>query len=279
MALLDLKHINITYHVGPKNVYAVQDANLAIEPQDAVGIVGESGSGKSTLAMGILQLLPDRVTTIEGEAIFEGVEWFHITGITPALSDALPAVTAEALAVCRRRGIPVYCDVNYRSALWTPERAGETMRALVRGIDTLIVNEEHAALLFGITSRKEREGDRLTDIAEHLTEEYGIRRVALTLRLSESAEINTVSGALYENGTLCRSRPYRVPIVDRVGGGDAFSAGLIHGFLCGWDPARTVEFASAANAFKHSVHGDSLVASEEEVARLASSDGTVRMIR
>ncbi len=213
------------------------------------------------------------------EAILADADAFFFTGITPALSDNLPAVTQEALAVCKRRGIPVYCDVNYRSALWTPERAGETMRALVRGIDTLIVNEEHAALLFGITSEKDNENDRLREIAERLTGAYGIRRAALTLRLSESAEINTISGALYENGTLYRSRPYRVPIVDRVGGGDAFSAGLIHGALCGWDPARTVEFASAANAFKHSVHGDSLVADEEEIARLASSDGTVRMIR
>ena len=169
--------------------------------------------------------------------------------------------------------------MNYRSALWTAERAGEVMRSLVRGIDTLIINEEHAALLFGVTSGAGSEDDRLRDIAKRLTEAYGIRRVALTMRLSESAEINTVSGALWEGGELFRSRPYRVPIVDRVGGGDAFSAGLIHGTLRGWDPRRTVEFASAANAFKHSVHGDSLVASEEEIARLASSDGTVRMIR
>ena len=213
------------------------------------------------------------------ESILADADSFFFTGITPALSDALPAVTAEALAVCGRRGIPVYCDVNYRAALWTPERAGETMRALVRGIDTLVVNEEHAALLFGIRPEAADENDRLRQIAERLTDAYGIRRVALTLRLSESAEINTVSGVLYENGTLYRSRPYRVPIVDRVGGGDAFSAGLIHVTKRGWDPGRTVEFASAANAFKHSVHGDSLVASEDEIARLASSDGTVRMIR
>lgn len=212
------------------------------------------------------------------ERILRDADGFFFTGITPALSEALPGITTDALAVCRKHGIPVYCDVNYRSALWTAERAGKVMRSLVMGIDTLIINEEHAALLFGITGSGD-EDERLSEIARKLTEEYGVRRVALTLRLSESAEINTVSGVLFDGGKLYRSRAYRVPIVDRVGGGDAFSAGLIHGTMKGWDPARIVEFASAANAFKHSVHGDSLVASEGEIERLALSDGTVRMIR
>ena len=213
------------------------------------------------------------------DALLRDADAFFFTGITPALSDALPGIVGDALSVCGRRGIPVFCDVNYRSALWTAEEAGEVMRTLVRGVDTLVVNEEHAALLFGISSPAEDEEERLREIAGEIAEEYGVRRVAVTLRLSESAEINTVSGVLYEGGRLYRSRPYRVPIVDRVGGGDAFSAGLIHGTLHGWDPQHTVEFASAANAFKHSVNGDALIASEDEIERLASSDGTVRMIR
>ena len=215
------------------------------------------------------------------EAVLSDADAFFFTGITPALSDALPGIVSDALEVCRRRGIPVWCDVNYRSALWTAERAGEVMRSLVRGIDTLIVNEEHAALLFGISPEESEEdpGQRVSSVARRFCEEYGIRRIALTFRLSESSEVNTVSGALWDGHELIRSRDYRVPIVDRVGGGDAFSAGLLHGTLNGWDVRRTVEFAAAANAFKHSVRGDFLAASEEEVARLASSDGTVRMIR
>ncbi|MBO6052339.1 MAG: sugar kinase [Clostridia bacterium] len=225
------------------------------------------------------------------EALLADAEFFFFTGITPALSETLPSVTADALAVCRKRGIPVFCDVNYRPTLWPADRAGEVMRSLARGIDTLIVNEEHAALLFGVSADSSEGGTptpdegeddsaRLTEIAARLSEEYGIRRVALTLRRSESSEINTVSGVLYENGTLYRSRPYRVPIVDRIGGGDAFSAGLIHGARMGWDPGKTVEFASAANALKHSVHGDALIASAAEVGRLAdSADKAVRMIR
>ena len=213
------------------------------------------------------------------EKILDRADAFFFTGITPALSDALPGIVSDALEVCKKRGIPVYCDVNYRSALWSPERAGEVMRPLVSGIDTLIVNEEHAALLFGIAGEGEDQRERLESIARRFSADFGIRRIALTLRLSESSEINTVSGVLWDGEELRRSRDYRVPIVDRVGGGDAFSAGLIHGTLHGWDAARTVEFAAAANALKHSVRGDFLVASEEEVERLALSDGTVRMIR
>ena len=213
------------------------------------------------------------------ESILRGADAFFFTGITPALSDALPGIVGDALAVCRSRGIPVFCDVNYRPTLWSAERAGEVMRSLARGIDTLIVNEEHAALLFGVTGEGGDQEARLESAARRLAEEYGVRRIALTLRLSESSEINTVSGVLWDGERMLRSRDYRVPIVDRVGGGDAFSAGLIHGTLRGWDSARTLEFASAANALKHSVHGDFLVAAEDEVSRLASSDGTVRMIR
>ncbi len=214
------------------------------------------------------------------DRLLEGAEAFFFTGITPALSEALPGIVSDALAVCRKKGIPVFCDVNWRPTLWSAEKAGEVMRSLIRGIHTLVVNEEHAARLFGIVSDAEDENARLTQIASRFAEEYGVSRVALTMRLSESSEINTVSGALYENGTLFRSRAYRVPIVDRIGGGDAFSAGLIHGTLRGREPARTLEFAEAANALKHSIRGDALIASAEEVERLAdSADGTVRMIR
>lgn len=213
------------------------------------------------------------------EKILSGADAFFFTGITPALSDTLPGIVSDALDVCKKRGIPVWCDVNYRSALWSAESAGAVMRSLVRGIDTLIVNEEHADMLFGIRGEGEDPDARLSAMAQRFCSEYGIRRIALTFRLSESSEINTVSGALWVGGEMIRSRSYRVPIVDRVGGGDAFSAGLIHGTLHGWDARRTLEFAAAANALKHSVHGDFLVATEEEVERLASSDGTVRMIR
>ena len=131
-------------------------------------------------------------------SVLSGASAFFFTGITPALSDALPGILEDALAVCRSRKIPVFCDVNYRAALWTPEKAAPVMRSLVRGIHTLTVNEEHAALLFGVSPLSGDGDAKIAEIASRLAEEYGIRRIALTFRLSESAEINTVSGAMLQ---------------------------------------------------------------------------------
>ena len=181
----------------------------------------------------------------------------------------------------RKKNIPVFCDINYRPTLWSPEEAGPVMRELITGIDTLVANEEHADLLLGI--KTELDGDEgLRDIAEKLCGRYGIRRVVLTLRRSHSSDDNTVSAVMYtkETGNFVKSRNHRVHIVDRVGGGDALSAGLIYCTLHGMNDQDTIEFASAANALKHSIHGDALIASADEVSRLADSgDGTVRMIR
>ncbi|MBQ8186960.1 MAG: sugar kinase [Clostridia bacterium] len=213
--------------------------------------------------------------------ILDGTDAFFFTGITPAIGETLPGITADALAVCREKKIPVFCDINYRPTLWTPEEAGPTMQKLIRGLDTLVANEEHADLLLGVKSDLTGD-DKLRDIAEKLAETYEIGRVVLTLRQSHSSDDNTVSAVMYDSqiGEFVKSKEYRVHIVDRVGGGDALSAGLIYCTKQGMNAQDTIEFASAANALKHSIHGDALIATAAEVARLAkSSDGTVRMIR
>jgi len=215
------------------------------------------------------------------EDILSDTDTFFFTGITPAIGKDMPRICGEALALCHQKKIPVYCDINYRAALWTPDEAGAVMRQLICGMDTLVANEEHADLLLGIKSSLEGE-DKLRDIAEKLCAAYEIRRIALTLRQSHTSDDNTVSAVLYDSqtGEFVKSRDHRVHIVDRVGGGDAFSAGLIWGTRRGMTLRETVEFASAANALKHSIHGDALIASAAEVSRLADSgDGTVRMIR
>ncbi len=215
------------------------------------------------------------------DTLLSDTDAFFFTGITPAIGETLPGICRDALAVCREKKIPVFCDINYRPTLWKPETAGAVMRELIRGIDTLVANEEHADLLLGVKSDKDGD-EKLPDIAHQLCRTYEIRRAALTLRRSHSSDDNTVSAVLYdsETGEFVRSRDYRVHIVDRVGGGDAFSAGLIYGAGHGMTLRETVEFASAANALKHSIHGDALIASAEEVQRLAgSADGTVRMLR
>ena len=187
-------------------------------------------------------------------------------GLYRAIGKTLPGICSDALAVCRKKNIPVYCDINYRPTLWTPDQAGPVMRELITGIDTLVANEEHAGLLLGVTS--EIGNDMMSMDAQ--------------LRQSSSSDNNTVSAVMYtkDTGKFVKSRSHRVHIVDRVGGGDALSAGLIYCSLHGMNDQDTIEFASAANAFKHSIHGDALMATADEISRLAgASDGTVRMIR
>ena len=215
------------------------------------------------------------------EKIFSDASAFFFTGITPALGSGIREILSDALAVCRAKSIPVFCDVNYRPTLWSREDAAAAMELLLPGVSTLVINEEHAALLFGVNSDRQEEDTRLEEIAKRLASRYDLGRVALTLRLSESSDVNVVSGALYDAKTdrFVRSRSYRVGIVDRIGGGDAFSAGLIYGSLMGWDAEKTVGFAAAANALKHSIPGDALIASAEEVEALMLSDGTVRLRR
>lgn len=220
------------------------------------------------------------------ESILSDTDVFFFTGITPAIGKTLPGICSDALAVCRKKNIPVYCDINYRPTLWTPDQAGPVMRELITGIDTLVANEEHAGLLLGVTSEIGNDmmslDAKLQDIAVQLSDRYGIRRVVLTVRQSSSSDNNTVSAVMYtkDTGKFVKSRSHRVHIVDRVGGGDALSAGLIYCTLHGMNDQDTIEFASAANAFKHSIHGDALMATADEISRLAgATDGTVRMIR
>ena len=209
---------------------------------------------------------------------------FFFTGITAAISPDMPATVRDALEVCREKGIRVSCDINYRATLWSAEKAGSVMRRLITGIDTLIANEEHADMLLDVKSSAENENERLEAVCRGLCERYNIRRVVLTLRKSLSADDNIVSAVMFdsENNTFVRSNEYAVHITDRVGGGDALSASLIYASAAGFDPQKTIEFASAANAFKHSIHGDALIASVSEIESLMASksgDGTVRMVR
>lgn len=236
------------------------------------------------------KVLYDRKGSAISEAQPEDFDWdsiladadaFFFTGITPAIGKTLPGIVEDALRCCREKNISVFCDVNYRAALWSPEEAGAVMQKLIRGIHTLVANEEHADLLLGVKSEKNGD-EKLREIAEKLCEVYDISRVVLTLRRSHSSDDNTVSAVMYDRASaeFVKSKEYRVHIIDRVGGGDALSAGLIHCTRLEKSLQETIEFASAANALKHSIHGDVLMASAEEVKHLAeSSDGTVRMIR
>ncbi|MDR3147114.1 MAG: sugar kinase [Treponema sp.] len=219
------------------------------------------------------------------DRIFEGASWFHITGITPALGDKLAEISLAAVRTARARGLTVSCDLNYRKNLWSRDKAAAVMGRLVEFVDICIANEEDAADVFGIrasgtdvTSGKiSRDGYR--EVARALVERFGFKKVAITLRESLSANDNNWAAMLYDGGEFYFSRTYPIHIVDRVGGGDSFGAGLIYGFITGLSPRETLEFAVAASCLKHSVEGDYNLLGVEEVRKLAAGDASGRVQR
>ncbi len=220
------------------------------------------------------------------EKIFAGADWFHFTGITPALGGELPAICLDACKAARAKGITVSCDLNYRGKLWSREKAGEVMSQLMPYVDVCIANEEDAKDVFGIAAENtdinsgklDREG--YISVARQLTERFHFRAVAITLRGSISASDNNWSGMLYINGEAYFARNYLIHLVDRVGGGDSFGGGLIHAMLK-WpeDPQRQIEFAVAASCLKQATEYDFNLASEKEVLALAGGNASGRVQR
>lgn len=219
------------------------------------------------------------------DAIFDGAERFHFTGITPALSRACAEITADACRAAKAHGLTVSCDLNYRKKLWSAQDAGRVMSELMQYVDICIANEEDADKVFGIRADDtdvtsgtiSDEGYR--QVCRRLTERFGFSSVAVTLRESQSADINHWSAMLYRGGEFFKSKRYTVQIVDRVGGGDSFSGGLIYADNAGMDPQSALEFAVAASCLKHSVVGDYNRVTKEEVAALAGGDGSGRVSR
>ncbi|MDR2536270.1 MAG: sugar kinase [Treponema sp.] len=218
-------------------------------------------------------------------AIFDGASWFHFTGITPALGDSAAAVCLEALKTARAKNVPVSCDLNYRKNLWSKEKAGEVMNRLVSYVDVCIANEEDAADVFGIHAKNSDIGsgkishEGYKEVAKVLAERFGFKQTAITLRESISANDNNWAAMLYNGQDYYFSKKYPVRIVDRVGGGDSFGAGLIYGILQGFAPQETLEFAVASSCLKHSIEGDFNHVSVEEVKKLAAGDASGRVQR
>ncbi len=219
------------------------------------------------------------------ERIFEGADWFHFTGITPALGENVAALCKEACIAAKAQGVKISCDLNYRGKLWSREQAKEAMSELCRYVDVCIANEEDAKDVFGIEAEKtditagelNREG--YISVAKQLEERFGFEKVAITLRESKSAFDNDWSAMLYDGENACFSKKYHLHIVDRIGGGDSFGAGLIYALLQGKGTAEAVEFAVAASALKHAVEGDYNMVSVAEVEKLAGGDGSGRVQR
>jgi 2-dehydro-3-deoxygluconokinase len=218
-------------------------------------------------------------------SIFNGAEWYHFTGITPALSDGCAALCMDAVTAAKRAGATVSVDLNYRGKLWSSEKAGAVMDGLVRRSDVIIANEEDAEKVFGIKAgttdlaagRLSQEGYR--NVARELQRRFGARYVAITLRESHSASDNGWSGLLFDGTEFYRARKYEMHIVDRVGGGDAFAGGLIYGLSSGMAPQRALEFAVGASCLKHTIEGDFNLVSPDEVETLLKGDGSGRVQR
>ncbi len=219
------------------------------------------------------------------EKIFDGADWFHFTGITPALGGELPAICMEAASAAKKLGLTVSCDLNYRKKLWSREEAGRVMGQLCQYVDVGIANEEDASDVFGIkaedtdvaSGKVNHEGYK--SVARQLAERFGFSKTAITLRESISANDNGWSAMLYTDGSYYFSKKYPIHIVDRVGGGDSFGGGLIYACLQKYEPQETIEFAVAASCLKHTVEGDFNMVSVDEVKKLAEGDGSGRVQR
>ncbi len=219
------------------------------------------------------------------DKIFDGAEWFHFTGITPALGPNVVEICMEACKAAKAHGVKISCDLNYRGKLWTRDQARQAMTKLCEYVDVCISNEEDAKDVFGI----EAEGSDITggklntdgyrSVAKQLADRFGFEKVAITLRTSISANDNDWQGMLYDGSDCCFSKQYHLHIVDRVGGGDSFGAGLIYSLISGYSTSEAIEFAVAASALKHSIEGDFNRVSVAEVKKLAGGDGSGRVQR
>lgn len=228
---------------------------------------------------------------VDWEKVFEGAQWFHWTGITPALSQGAADACLEAIRVANKMGITVSCDLNYRKNLWKyGKKASEVMPALVEGCDVILGNEEDAEKVFGIkpegfdvtATAGEVNAQEFESVCTQMMKRFPrAKKVIITLRGSINANHNTWGGVLYDGSKLFASRRYDIThIVDRVGGGDSFMGGLIYGLITyTGDDQKALEFAVAASCLKHTIYGDFNMVSVDEVEKLMGGDASGRVSR
>ena len=219
------------------------------------------------------------------DKIFENADWFHWSGITPAISDKSAEILRLALISAKKHGVTVSCDLNFRKKLRTSEKAISIMRPLMQYVDVCIGNEEDAQLCLGFKPDSDVTGGKTDasgykEIFKQMKEEFGFKYVVSTLRESFSATHNGWKALIYNGEEFYESKRYDInPIIDRVGGGDSFAGGLIHGLLKYKDQGKALEFAVAASALKHTIPGDYNCVSEKEVETLMGGDASGRVQR
>ncbi|MBS6063209.1 MAG: sugar kinase [Peptostreptococcaceae bacterium] len=219
------------------------------------------------------------------DKVFEGAKWFHTSGITPAISENGAKITKAAMIAAKKAGATVSIDLNYRKKLWTPAQAQKVMTDLMQYVDVCIGNEEDASLCLGFTpegldvTKGSLDAAAYETIFKQMKEKFGFTHVVSTLRESYSASDNGWSAVIYDGKEFYHSREYELRIVDRVGGGDSFAAGLISAMLDGKGSKEALEFAVAASALKHTVKGDFNLMSKQEVQTLVDGDASGRVQR
>lgn len=225
------------------------------------------------------------ISDFDFDKIMEDADWFHWSGITPAISDKAAEIVRVACEAAKRHGVTVSVDLNFRKKLWTSEKAISVMRPLMQYVDLCIGNEEDANMCLGYKPDADVEGGKTDaegyyEIFKGMMKEFGFKYVVSTLRESYSASHNGWKALIYDGKTFYESKHYDInPIIDRVGGGDSFSAGLIHGLLSYKDQAKALEFAVAASALKHTIPGDFNLVSTSEVESLAKGNANGRVQR
>ncbi|MEG2548287.1 MAG: sugar kinase [Eubacterium sp.] len=226
-----------------------------------------------------------QATEFDWDRIFEGADWFHFTGITPALGDNVAEICLEACQKAQEKGITVSCDLNYRKNLWSKAKAEKVMSKLMPYVTVCIANEEDAGDVFGITADKTDvtkgnvNHESYKEVSRKLKERFNFEKVAITLRGSISANDNHWAAMLYDGVDYHFSKNYLVHIVDRVGGGDSFGGALIYALLKNKTAQDAIEFAVAASCLKHSIEGDFNQVSVEDVEKLATGNGSGRVER
>jgi KHG/KDPG family aldolase/carbohydrate kinase, pfkB family len=225
------------------------------------------------------------ISDFDFDKIMEDADWFHWSGITPAICDKAAEIVRVACEAAKRHGVTVSVDLNFRKKLWTSEKAISVMRPLMQYVDVCIGNEEDANMCLGYKPDADVEGGKTDaegyyEIFKGMMKEFGFKYVVSTLRESYSASHNGWKALIYDGKTFYESKHYDInPIIDRVGGGDSFSAGLIHGLLSYKDQAKALEFAVAASALKHTIPGDFNLVSTSEVESLAKGNANGRVQR
>lgn len=248
---------------------------LGAGPRSSKVIYDRAGSSFSAL----------KVSDVPWDDILRDADWLHFTGTAPALSADLAALTLEGCQAARKQGTKVSCDLNYRSTLWPVEDARRTMSQLAHHIDVLIANVDHASLLLGAPPANSPQPNTAYEPQAYhtsttwLREHYGFTQVALTVRGGAAAEAVKLAGVLDDGQHLYGSRMHTTHVVDRIGAGDAFAAGVIHGLLDGWSADRTIEFAAALACLKHTMHDDFCHLSLAEALAYAEHGGDGRVIR